>query len=136
MINALEIKGLFKSYGRCRALDGLDLTVPVGSLFGLVGANGAGKTTLMSICAGLLRPDTGRVDLLGEGAFEPQRHAGRVTILPQDSRLPLHARVQDLLAGRGRVPAGPGPGPGVRLCLERQRHPRGPGLPAALADGL
>ena len=103
MINALEIKGLFKSYGHCRALDGLDLTVPVGSLFGLVGANGAGKTTLMSICAGLLRPDTGRVDLLGEGAFEPQRHAGRVTILPQDSRLPLHARVQDLLAFYGRL---------------------------------
>ncbi|MCX6998454.1 MAG: ABC transporter ATP-binding protein [Kiritimatiellaeota bacterium] len=103
MSNALEIRGLAKSYGPCRALAGLDLDVPSGSLFGLVGANGAGKTTLMSICAGLLRPDAGRVDLLGEGAFDPQRHAGRVTILPQDSRLPLHARVQDLLAFYGRL---------------------------------
>jgi len=100
---ALEIQGLAKAYGRCRALDGLDLTVPAGSLFGLVGANGAGKTTMMSICAGLLRPDAGRVDLLGEGAFDPLRHAGRVSILPQDARLPRHARVAALLAFYGRL---------------------------------
>jgi ABC-type Na+ transport system ATPase subunit NatA len=65
--------------------------------------DGAGKTTMMSICAGLLRADGGRVDLLGEGAFDPARHAGRVTILPQDSRLPLHARVADLLMFYGRL---------------------------------
>lgn len=97
MTNALELRGLKKSYGKRRALDGLDLTVPAGSIFGLVGANGAGKTTMMSICAGLLKHDDGDVNLLGDGGFDPMRHAGRVTILPQDSRLPLHARVADLM---------------------------------------
>jgi len=42
---ALEMQGVVKSYGRLRALDGLDLCVPQGSIFGLVGSNGAGKTT-------------------------------------------------------------------------------------------
>lgn len=109
MPNALDIRGLTKSYGRQRALAGLDLTVPSGSILGLVGANGAGKTTMMSICAGLLRPDGGTVDLLGEGPFDPVRHAGRVTILPQDSRLPLHARVGDLLHYYGRLQGVPAP---------------------------
>ena len=103
MTNALEIRGLKKSYGKRRALDGLDLTVNSGSIFGLVGANGAGKTTMMSICAGLLKPDGGSVNLLGDGAFDPVKHTGRVTILPQDSRLPLHARIADLMQFYGQL---------------------------------
>jgi len=103
MTAAVAIQGLVKTYGRCRALDGLDLTVPAGSVFGLVGANGAGKTTLMAVCAGILRPDAGAVNLLGQGAFDPARHAGRVTILPQDAHLPRHARVAGLLAFYGRL---------------------------------
>lgn len=103
MTAALQISGLQKSYGKRRALDGFDLTVPRGGILGLVGANGAGKTTLMSICCGLLQPDAGTVDLLGDGPFDPVRHAGRVSILPQDSRLPLHARVADLLHFYGRL---------------------------------
>lgn len=102
-MHALEIAGLRKAYGKRHALDGFDLTVGRGSILGLVGANGAGKTTMMSVCCGLLRPDGGTVNLLGDGAFAPERHAGRVSILPQDSRLPLHARVADLLHFYGRL---------------------------------
>ncbi len=100
---ALELKSIVKTYGRRRALDGLDLTVPRGTIFGLVGSNGAGKTTALAVSVGLLRRDTGTVNLLGEGAFDPRRHAGRVTLLPQDSRLPLHARTEDLLQFYGRL---------------------------------
>ena len=103
MSAALELKGLRKAYGKRQALDGLDLTVPAGSILGLIGANGAGKTTMMSICCGLLKPDAGDVKILGGGAFDPVAHAGRVSILPQDSRLPLHARVADLLHFYGRL---------------------------------
>ncbi len=103
MSDALQIRELQKSYGKRRALNGLNLTVARGSILGLVGANGAGKTTMMSICCGLLQPDGGAVDLLGEGEFNPVKHAGRVTILPQDSRLPLHARVADLLYFYGQL---------------------------------
>ena len=103
MPNALEFKGVVKQYGRRRALDGLDLTVPTGSIFGLVGSNGAGKTTLMAVAMGLVRPNDGFVDLLGEGRFHPLRHAGRVSLLPQDSRLPLHGQVAELLRYYGRL---------------------------------
>ncbi|MCX7825709.1 MAG: ATP-binding cassette domain-containing protein [Verrucomicrobiae bacterium] len=100
---ALELRGVVKTYGRCRALDGLDLSVPRGSIFGLVGSNGAGKTTALAVSVGLLQSDAGSVSLLGEGPFDPLRHAGRVTLLPQDSRLPLHARVEELLWFYGRL---------------------------------
>ena len=97
MSAALRVRGLVKRYGRRRALDGMDLDVPAGSLFGLVGSNGAGKTTLMTVCMGLLHADAGEVDVLGRGPFHPATHAGRAALLPQDARLPLHARVGELL---------------------------------------
>lgn len=103
MSAALELKGVVKSYGKIRALDGLDLTIPAGAIFGLVGSNGAGKTTAMAVVAGLLRPAAGRVSLFGEGPFAAERHAGRVSLLPQDSRFPPHARVADLLRFYGQL---------------------------------
>lgn len=103
MTAALTLKGVVKNYGRRRALDGLDLEVPQGSVFGLVGSNGAGKTTAMAISVGLLRAAAGSCDLLGGGPFSAEIHAGRVTLLPQDSRFPPHARVEDLLDYYGRL---------------------------------
>jgi ABC-2 type transport system ATP-binding protein len=100
---ALEMQGVVKSYGRLRALDGLDLHVPHGSIFGLVGSNGAGKTTAMAVALGLLRPAGGRINLLGDGPFRTEKHAGRVALLPQDSRFPPHAHVEELLRFYGRV---------------------------------
>lgn len=63
--NALAIRGLTKSYGSRRALDGLDLTVPSGVVYGFLGPNGAGKTTTMRLLTGLLRPDSGTIEMLG-----------------------------------------------------------------------
>jgi ABC-2 type transport system ATP-binding protein len=56
-VAALRLAGLVKRFGETVAVDHLDLTVPPGSLFGLVGPNGAGKTTSLSMAVGLLRPD-------------------------------------------------------------------------------
>ena len=103
MTAALTLKGVVKCYGRRRALDGLDLAVPQGAVFGLVGSNGAGKTTALSVSAGLLRRDGGDIDLLGLGPFRAETHAGRLTLLPQDSRFPPYARVEDLLAYYGHL---------------------------------
>ena len=70
----LEIRNLKKTYGNYHALDGLDLTIPEGSLFGLVGPNGAGKTTAIKIMSGLLLPDEGEVFISGiNAAKEPDR---------------------------------------------------------------
>ena len=61
MADAIVAEGLVKTYGSVRALDGLDLRVPEGTVFGLLGPNGAGKTTCVRILATLLQPDQGRV---------------------------------------------------------------------------
>jgi ABC-2 type transport system ATP-binding protein len=62
---AIQVRGLVKSYGGHRVLDGLDLTVPAGSVYALLGGNGAGKTTAVRILATLTRPDGGRVTVAG-----------------------------------------------------------------------
>ena len=61
----MRVRGLTKSYGAAKALDGLDLEVAPGELRGLLGLNGAGKTTLLRALFGLIRPDSGSVELLG-----------------------------------------------------------------------
>lgn len=60
---AIATRGLTKTYGAHAALDGVDLAVPRGVIYGLIGPNGAGKTTLLSILAGLRRPSGGSVEL-------------------------------------------------------------------------
>ena len=55
----IRVAGLTKRYGDHVALDAVDLSIPAGSVYGLVGPNGAGKTTLLSIIAGLRRPTSG-----------------------------------------------------------------------------
>src|SRR5258707_11548428 len=62
---ALSTRGLRKSYGSRVALDGLDLSVPTGVVYGFLGPNGAGKTTTMRLLTGLLHPDAGSIELLG-----------------------------------------------------------------------
>jgi branched-chain amino acid transport system ATP-binding protein len=62
----LEVRGLVKSFGGIRAVDGIDLTLARGKILGIIGPNGAGKTTLFDVVSGFLVPDRGRVSLLGE----------------------------------------------------------------------
>lgn len=69
----LEIRKLQKRYGNFQALDGLDLTIPKGEIFGFVGPNGAGKTTTLKITAGLLSPDSGSVMIDGVDALADNR---------------------------------------------------------------
>jgi len=65
MVNAIEVRALGKSFGRTRALDGLDLTVRTGEVHAFLGPNGAAKTTTIRILLGLLRKDRGEASLLG-----------------------------------------------------------------------
>jgi ABC-2 type transport system ATP-binding protein len=61
----VEARGLVKTYGRIHAVDGVDLTVQEGDIYGFLGPNGAGKTTAMRMLFGLIRPDAGEVRLFG-----------------------------------------------------------------------
>ena len=65
MATMVEAEGLVKQYGAVRALAGLDLAVPEGSVLGLLGPNGAGKTTAVSILTTLLAPDAGHARVAG-----------------------------------------------------------------------
>jgi ABC-2 type transport system ATP-binding protein len=62
---AIEAIGLTRTFGRTRAVDGLDLSVPTGTVYGLLGPNGAGKTTTIRMLATLLRPDSGTARVFG-----------------------------------------------------------------------
>jgi ABC-2 type transport system ATP-binding protein len=88
MTNAISVSGLSKSFGRTRALDGLDLTVSTGEVHGFLGPNGAGKSTTIRVLLGLLRADAGTARLL-DG--DPWRDAAelhrRLAYVPGDVTL-------------------------------------------------
>jgi ABC-2 type transport system ATP-binding protein len=73
----LIARGLVKRYGAFTAVDGIDLTVHSGEIFGLLGPNGAGKTTTVSMCIGLLRPTEGTVRIAGHDLRTEPRIAKR-----------------------------------------------------------
>ena len=71
----LKIQGLHKKYGNYHALDGLDMEIKNGALFGFVGPNGAGKTTIFNLLTGVYKPDSGKIildgnDLTGKSTIE------------------------------------------------------------------
>jgi ABC-2 type transport system ATP-binding protein len=74
----LAARGLIKQYGGFTAVDGVDLTVHAGEIFGLLGPNGAGKTTTVNMCTGLLRPTSGTVRIDGLDVERDARAAKRL----------------------------------------------------------
>jgi ABC-type multidrug transport system ATPase subunit len=100
---AIDARGLVKHYRQVTALDGLDLAVPGGAVFGLVGPNGAGKTTTFSILCGFVRPDAGEATVLGTPVREVFRLKGRLSALPQDALLPPHDPVLESLVFFGKL---------------------------------
>jgi len=81
----VQIEGLVKRYGSVLALDGVDLEVRPGEIFGLLGPNGAGKTTLISIVAGLTRATEGSARVLGRDVVRDYRFTRRaVGLVPQE----------------------------------------------------
>ncbi|TDE37706.1 ABC transporter ATP-binding protein [Actinomadura sp. 6K520] len=94
----LQIKGLTKAYVEdTKVLDGLDLTVPGGSLAAVLGPSGCGKTTLLRVIAGFLRADTGTVTVSGRLLTGPGTHVPperrRIGIVPQEGALFPHLSV-------------------------------------------
>jgi ABC-2 type transport system ATP-binding protein len=88
MTPALDIKQLSKRFGGTRAVDNLDLSIPQGQMFALLGPNGAGKTTTLRIVAGLLRPDAGRVAIMGHDiATDAKAAKHALAFLPDDPLL-------------------------------------------------
>lgn len=95
---AARTSGLCKNYGRTVALDAVDLDVPTGSVFGLLGPNGSGKTTLIRLMLGLARPSGGSVELLGR-----PMPAGAASALPFVGALVEGPGFQPFLTGRANL---------------------------------
>jgi ABC-2 type transport system ATP-binding protein len=82
---AIEAKGLFKAFDGKTAVDGIDLAVPEGSIYGILGPNGAGKTTTLRMLLGIIDPDRGTRTLLGHE--RPLDAATEVGYLPEERGL-------------------------------------------------
>ena len=92
---AVEVHNIVKHYGQVHALDGVDLEMPLGGVFGLLGPNGAGKTTLVRILATLLQPTSGSARVLGmDVKDQPHDIRSRIGLAGQS------AAVDELLTGR------------------------------------
>ncbi|NWF67589.1 MAG: ABC transporter ATP-binding protein [Chloroflexi bacterium] len=104
--DAVHITELRKNYGKFEALRGLNLTVPRGQIFGLLGANGAGKTTLIKVLIGLGRYHSGQVSVLG---LNPQTQARslrrQIGYMPQESALYEDLSARDNVRFFGRAHA-------------------------------
>lgn len=83
----ITVQGLSRSFGAIRAVDGLDLTVPAGSIFGLLGPDGAGKSTLLRLLATVLVPDAGEAEVCGQPLTRPERITPRIGYMSQQTFL-------------------------------------------------
>jgi ABC-2 type transport system ATP-binding protein len=118
MSYAIETAGLVKAFGRTRALDGVDLAVRTGEVYGLLGPNGAGKTTTIRILATLLRPDGGNARVLGHDvAREPGAVRAKVGLTGQSASVD-----EDLTGHENLVLAGRLLGLGWRGARRRSRE--------------
>jgi len=85
---AVETRGLARTFGSKRAVDGIDLQVPPGSFYGFLGPNGAGKSTTIKCLTGLLQPSAGEIRILGiDPVVDPVEIKRRVGVVPEDLAL-------------------------------------------------
>jgi lipooligosaccharide transport system ATP-binding protein len=102
-MTALSARGLRKSYDGLEVVSGVDLAVAPGECYGLLGPNGAGKTTTLKLCLGLIEPDGGAIELLGEPVPRRAREARvRVGVVPQFDNLDPDFTVAENLVVYGR----------------------------------
>jgi ABC-2 type transport system ATP-binding protein len=92
----IQVTGLTKTYGSVRALDGLDLSIPRGGVYGVLGPNGAGKSTLFRILLGLIRATDGTASVMG-GAVTEVAHMRRMGSMIETPRFPPYMTARQVL---------------------------------------
>lgn len=114
-MHAIEARGLVKIFDGFRAVDGVDLNVPEGSIYGILGPNGAGKTTTLRMLLGIIDPDDGVRTLLGSD--RPLSQSKLVGYLPEERGLYQSMRAVDTIAFMGALRGLP-----LKLGVERGRE--------------
>ena len=92
----IEVRDLSKNFGKTTALDGVNITVQQGSIFGLMGSNGAGKSTLLRILSGIYRQDRGTAEVCGQSPFENPAVKERLRFLPDELWLPSGMSIEKM----------------------------------------
>jgi ABC-2 type transport system ATP-binding protein len=96
--NMIEVKGLSKSYGQTTAVDGVDLSIGKGELFGLLGPNGSGKTTMIKMLTGQIKPTSGTLKVHGINVLEdPLRVRELVGVIPEQETPPSFLTAEEYL---------------------------------------
>lgn len=98
---AVSATGLVKRFGARRVVDGVDVAVPAGSIYGVLGPNGAGKTTTLRMLLGIIEPDEGRRTLLG--AAHPRDAGDRIGYLPEERGLYPNMKAREAIAFMGAL---------------------------------
>jgi len=98
---AVDASGLVKLFGGRRVVDGVDIVVPKGAIYGVLGPNGAGKTTTLRMLLGIIEPDAGTRTLLGHD--RPRDVSDRVGYLPEERGLYPAMRAKDAIAFMGAL---------------------------------
>ena len=93
----IEVRELYKSFDGFMALNGLNINVPRGAVYGLVGPNGAGKSTLIRHLAGIYRQDSGEVLIEGEPVFENTGLKNRIAYIPDEIFYYSQANIKDMM---------------------------------------
>ena len=95
---AIKISNVHKHFGTLQALKGVDLTIEQGEFFALLGPNGAGKSTLISILAGLIKPTTGNISVMGFDVVDQYQQARRLLgVVPQELVFDPFFNVREML---------------------------------------
>lgn len=98
---AIEARGLVKSFDGTRAVDGVDISVPEGAIYGILGPNGAGKTTTLRMLLGIIEPDGGSRTLLGHE--RPREASDQVGYLPEERGLYPAMKAREAIAFLGAL---------------------------------
>jgi ABC-2 type transport system ATP-binding protein len=101
---AVQTRGLTRTFGSLRAVDGINLEVPAGSFYGFLGPNGAGKSTTIKVLTGLLRPSAGEMRILGiDPLANPVDVKRRIGVVPEDLALFERLTAAETLTFIGQV---------------------------------
>jgi len=100
-MNAVTLDNVCKSFGQVHAVENLSVEVPAGSVYGFLGPNGAGKTTTLRMIMNIIRPDSGRIEILGDGQIEQVKN--RIGYMPEERGLYRKMTARKVLAYFGAI---------------------------------
>ena len=94
----IEVKNLYKKFGKNEVLKGIDLSINEGGIFSILGPNGSGKTTLIKSILGMVLPDSGEIFINGKSLKNDFKYRDKIDYLPQIANFPGNLKVNELIA--------------------------------------